>query len=46
MRSFPIGPRLLASLGAAALLPLAPLLLFKFPAADLLEKMFRMVLGL
>jgi hypothetical protein len=46
MRSLPIGPRLLVSLGVAALLPLVPLLLFKFPAADLLEKTFRMLLGL
>jgi hypothetical protein len=39
----PIGPRLLT---LAALAPLAPLLLFKYPLAELAEKFFARLVGL
>lgn len=46
MRTVPFGPRLLVSLTLAAFVPLLPLLLFKYPLADLSERVVRMVLGL
>lgn len=45
MRTVPFGPRLLVSLALAAFGPLLPLLLFRYPLADLSEKVVRMVLG-
>lgn len=45
MRTVPFGPRLLVGLAIAALVPLLPLLLFRFPLSDLIEKVGRMVLG-
>lgn len=45
MRTVPFGPRLLVSLALAAFVPLLPLLLFRYPLADLSEKVVRMVLG-
>lgn len=45
MRTVPFGPRLLVSLAFAAFVPLLPLLLFRYPLADLSEKVVRMVLG-
>jgi hypothetical protein len=41
MRIAPIGLRLLANLAIAALLPLLPLLLFKYPAFELAEKFLK-----
>jgi hypothetical protein len=46
MRSVPIGRQMLTQLAAAALIPLLPLLLFKYPAADLAQKFFVRLLGL
>lgn len=46
MRWVPIGVRLLVMMTAAALLPLAPLLLFKYPLATLTEKFFTTLVGL
>ncbi len=40
MSFVPVSPRLLTSLLIAALLPLVPLLLFKYPVAELVEKFF------
>lgn len=42
----PIGPRLLTQLAAAALVPLAPLLLFKYPLAELAQRLFVRLVGL
>jgi hypothetical protein len=46
MRVVPVSARLLLGLAAAALLPLLPLLLLKFPVDALAEKLLRMLLGL
>ena len=46
MRLVPVSPSMLMYLGAAALLPLLPLVLFKYPLADLLAKFFGRLSGL
>jgi hypothetical protein len=46
MRSVPISLRLLTELATAALLPLLPLLLLKYPVAELVEKFLRKLSGL
>ena len=46
MRWVPIGRGMLTQLSAAALIPLLPLLLFKYPVADLAQKFFQRLLGL
>lgn len=46
MRSVPVVPRQLTNLAIAALLPLLPLLLFKYPLAEVAEKMLKVVVGL
>jgi hypothetical protein len=46
MRLVPISPRMLVHLAVAALLPLLPLVLFKYPIADLLAKFFERLSGL
>jgi len=45
MRLVPISPSLLMYLAIAALLPLLPLVLFKYPLADLLAKFFERLSG-
>jgi hypothetical protein len=40
MRLVPVSPGMLMYLAVAALLPLLPLVLFKYPLADLLAKFF------
>ena len=46
MRFVPVGPRLLIPLTVAALVPLLPLLLFKYPIAQLLVKFVESLSGL
>ncbi len=46
MRWVPVGQRLLISLAIAALVPLLPLLLLKYPIAELAEKFFIRLTGL
>ena len=46
MRLVPVSPSILKSLAVAALLPLLPLVLFKYPLADLLAKFFGRLAGL
>jgi hypothetical protein len=46
MRVVPVSPRMLIYLAAAALLPLLPLVLFKYPFAELLVKFFERLSGL
>jgi hypothetical protein len=46
MRLVPLSPSILKSLAVAALLPLLPLVLFKYPLADLLTKFFGRLSGL
>jgi hypothetical protein len=46
MRLVPISPSMLMYLAIAALLPLLPLVLFKYPLADLLAKFFDRISGL
>jgi hypothetical protein len=46
MRLVPISPSLVMYLAVAALLPLLPLVLFKYPLADLLAKFFGRLSGL
>jgi hypothetical protein len=46
MRLVPVSPSMLMYLAAAALLPLLPLVLFKYPMADLLAKFFGGLSGL
>jgi hypothetical protein len=46
MRLVPISPRMLMHLAVAALLPLLPLVLFKYPVGDLLAKFFERLSGL
>lgn len=45
MRIVPFGSRLVVNLAITALVPLFPLLLFKYPLSHLAEKVTRMVLG-
>jgi hypothetical protein len=46
MRTAPVSARLLAHLGIAASLPMLPLLLFKYPIAELAEKLLARLAGL
>jgi hypothetical protein len=46
MRLVPVSPSLLMYLAVAALLPLLPLVLFKYPVADLLARFFGRLSGL
>jgi hypothetical protein len=46
MRLVPVSPRMLMHLAVAALLPLLPLVLFKYPIADLLAKFVDRLSGL
>jgi hypothetical protein len=46
MRWITVGPRLLTMLTLAAIAPLAPLLLFQYPLADLAQKFFSRLIGL
>jgi hypothetical protein len=46
MRLVPVSPSMLVSLAVAALVPLLPLVLFKYPLADLLAKFFERLSGL
>jgi hypothetical protein len=46
MRLVPVSTRLLITIVIAALLPMLPLFLFKYPIAELAEKLFRKVAGL
>jgi hypothetical protein len=46
MRWITVGPRLLATMATAALVPLAPLLLFQYPIAELTQKFFSRLIGL
>lgn len=46
VRWIPAGRRLLTGLAAAALAPLSPLLLFEYPAADLLKRLLSALTGL
>jgi hypothetical protein len=46
MRLVPVSPRMLMHLGVAALLPLLPLVLFKYPIGDLLAKFVERLSGL
>jgi hypothetical protein len=46
MRLVPVGPSILMYLTVAALLPLLPLVLFKYPLADLLARFFDRLSGL
>jgi hypothetical protein len=45
MRWITIGPRLLTIMTLAAAVPLAPLLLFRYPVAELAEKFFSSLIG-
>jgi hypothetical protein len=45
MRWVTIGPRLLTMVTLAALVPLAPLLLFQYPLAELAQKLFKNLFG-
>jgi hypothetical protein len=46
MRMVPIGRRLLISFGVAALAPLVPLLLLKYPIGELIQKFFTNLTGM
>jgi len=46
MRWVTIGPRLMGRISVAALVPLAPLLLFQYPLVDLSRKIFQHIVGL
>jgi hypothetical protein len=46
MRQVPINPRLLTQIAIAAVVPLAPLLLFKYPLAELAQKFLARLIGL
>jgi hypothetical protein len=46
MSFIPMGPRLLTNLSIAALLPLVPLLLLKYPIAELAEKFITRLAGM
>ena len=45
MRWVTIGPRLLTMMTLAAIVPLAPLLLFQYPIAELTQKFFSRLVG-
>jgi hypothetical protein len=45
MRWITVGPRLLTMMMTAAIVPLAPLLLFRYPIAELAEKFFSRLVG-
>jgi hypothetical protein len=45
MRWITVGPRLLTIMTVAAVVPLAPLLLFRYPVAELAEKFFSRLIG-
>jgi hypothetical protein len=46
MRAVPIGARVLTRMGVAALVPFAPLLLFKYPVDELAQALFSRLIGL
>jgi hypothetical protein len=46
MRWAPVSPRLMFSIVAGALVPTLPLLLFKYPIAELTKKLFTGLVGL
>jgi hypothetical protein len=46
MRVAPIGNRLLRSLGIAAVAPMVPLLLLKYPIGELIQKFFANLTGM
>ena len=46
MRWIPVGPRLLTQMTVAAIVPFLPLLLFRYPLAELVQKFFVRLLGL
>jgi hypothetical protein len=46
MRWVPIGPRLLTLMALAAVVPLAPLVLFQYSLAELLQAFFTNLVGL
>ncbi len=46
MRPVPVGPRLVKNLAVAAILPLVPLLLLKYPIAKLAAQLFQALTGL
>jgi hypothetical protein len=46
MRPIPVGPRLVKNLAAAAILPLVPLLLLKYPIDKLAGQLFQALTGL
>jgi hypothetical protein len=46
MRLVPVSPSILMDLSVAALMPLLPLVLFKYPIADLLAEFFDRLPGL
>ena len=46
MRWLPIGPRVLTQMAIAAVVPFLPLLLFRYPLAELVQKFFTRLLGL
>ena len=46
MRWIPVGPRLLTEMTTAAVVPLAPLVLFEYPIAELTQKFFTRLVGL
>ena len=46
MRWVTIGSRLLTAMTLAALVPLAPLLLFQYPLAELAQKLIKNLVGL
>jgi hypothetical protein len=45
IRFIPVSPRLLINLAIAAVVPLAPLLLLKYPVAELAKKFLQLLLG-
>jgi len=46
MRSVPVSTRLLITVMIAALLPMAPLFLFKYPIAELVQRLVAKLAGL
>ena len=46
MRWITVGPRLLTTMTMAAVVPLAPLLLFRYPIGELAQKLFSRLIGL
>jgi hypothetical protein len=45
MNWVPFGPRLMVMMALSAVVPLAPLLLFQYPLAELVRRLLGMVLG-